>query len=405
VTETNWAGNLTYRAGRIRRPASVDELRGIVAAAAHVRVLGSRHSFNTIADEQELVSLALLPANVVVEGDAVTCGGAVTYGELAVELDRHGLALHNLASLPHISVAGAIATATHGSGNGNGNLATAVRALELLTSTGDTITLRRGDADFDGAVVGLGALGAVTRVTLDVQPAYELRQRVFEGLSWDALTEHFDAITGAGYSVSLFTRWGAAVDAVWVKDREDVAELFDARPATLDRHPIIGLDPVNATGQLGVPGPWWDRLPHFRMGFTPSNGEEIQSEYLLPREHALDAIGVLRGMADRITPLLQVTEIRMIAADRLWMSSQYERDTVGVHFTWVRDQAAVEAVLAEIEPELAQFGARPHWGKLFLSAPEYPRAADFLGLCERYDPRGAFRNDWFNAALGRQPGR
>jgi xylitol oxidase len=379
MSETNWAGNRQYRAGRIQRPGSLDELREILAGAERIRVLGSRHSFNAIADGEQLVSLAGLPAEVVVEGDAVSFNGALTYGELAVELARHGLALHNLASLPHISVAGAIATATHGSGDGNGNLATAVRALELVTSSGEVVTLRRGDADFDGAVVGLGALGAVTRVTLDVEPAYEIRQRVFEGLPWETLAEHFDAITGAGYSVSVFTRWGATVDAVWVKDREDVGELFDARPATLDRHPIIGLDPVNATRQLGVPGPWADRLPHFRMGFTPSNGEELQSEYLLPREHAVQAFEAVRGLADRIVGLLQVTEIRTVAADHLWMSPQYERDTVGLHFTWVRDQDAVERVLAELEPALAEFGARPHWGKLFLTAPRYPRGDDFLG--------------------------
>jgi xylitol oxidase len=286
-----------------------------------------------------------------------------------------------------------------------------VRALEIVTSTGEVVTVRRGDAEFDGVVVGLGALGAVTRITLDVEPAYEIRQHVFEGLSWDALAEHFDAIAEAGYSVSVFTRFHATVDAVWVKSKEDVAELFDARAATVERQPIIGLDPVNATPQLGAPGLWSDRLPHFRMGFTPSNGEEIQSEYLLPREHAVAAIGVLRNLAERIAPVLQVCEIRTIAADRLWMSTAYERDSVGLHFTWVREQDAVEHVLAELEPALAPFDARPHWGKLFLdrhAAARYPRHADFLALRERYDPRGAFRNAWFDAfiaAPGPRPDR
>jgi xylitol oxidase len=402
VSEVNWAGNLRYRAERIHRPSSLDQLRGSVAGADRIGVLGSRHSFNAIADAEQLISLAGLPADVVVEGDAVSFSAGLTYGEVAVALQRHGLALHNLASLPHISVAGAIATATHGSGARNGNLATAVRALELVTSDGEIVTVRRGDADFDGVVVGLGALGAVTRLTLDVEPAYAISQYVFEGLSWDALAEHFDAVTGAGYSVSVFTRFHAAVDAVWVKSKEAVPQLFDARRATVERHPIIGLDPVNATPQLGVPGLWSDRLPHFRMGFTPSNGEEIQSEYLLPREHAVAAIEVLRGLAKRITPLLQVCEIRTVAADQLWMSAAYGRDTVALHFTWVREQDAVERVLAELEPALAPFDARPHWGKLFLdpgAAARYPRHADFLALRERYDPRGAFRNAWFDAFI------
>ena len=405
MSEHNWAGNFAYRAARIHRPRTLEALRDLVAGADGLRVLGSRHSFNAIADADELVSLRALPADVTTDGETVSFGAGLTYGELAVELDRHGLALHNLASLPHISVAGAIATGTHGSGNANGNLATAVRALELLTSAGDTVRLQQGDDDFEGAVVGLGALGVVTRLTLAVEPAFELRQRVFEDLSWEVLVEHFDAVSGAGYSVSVFSRLGAAVDAVWVKDRGDLAELFDARPATVERHPIIGIDPVNTTQQLGVPGPWWDRLPHFRMGFTPSNGEEIQSEYLLPRRHAVAAIAALRGLGDRLRPLLQVCEIRTVAADRLWMSPMYERDTVALHFTWVRDQAAVEAVLEPLEAALAPFEPRPHWGKVYLSAPAYPRGADFLALVERYDPRGSFRNDWLTATLGPRSAR
>jgi len=402
MTERNWAGNFAYRAAEIHRPTSLDALRELVARTSSLRVLGSRHSFNAIGDAGELVSLRALPADLVSDGETVSFGAGLTYGELAVELQSRGLALHNLASLPHISVAGAIATATHGSGNANGNLATAVRALELVTSDGELRRVQAGDGDFDGAVVHLGALGVVTRLTLAVEPAFVLRQRVFEDLSWEVLVEHFDAVSGAGYSVSVFSRLGAAVDAVWVKDRGDAAELFDARPATVERHPIIGIDPVNTTQQLGVPGPWWDRLPHFRMGFTPSNGEEIQSEYLLPREHALPAIDALRSISATLIPVLQVCEIRTVAADRLWMSPQYERDTVGLHFTWTLEPDAVLRVLADLEPALAPFAARPHWGKLFVAdaadvAPLYERLPDFARLTARLDPRGAFRNEWLDA--------
>jgi hypothetical protein len=272
----------------------------------------------------------------------------VRYGDLAQALAVEGLALHNLASLPHISVAGAVATATHGSGDANGNLATAVAGLELVTSSGELLTVARGAEDFNGLVVGLGSLGAVTRVTLDVEPAYEVRQRVFEGLAWDALDANFDAVMMSGYSVSLFTRWGTEVDQVWVKARvsdefeAERAELFGARAATVERHPILGIDPLNCTSQLGVPGRWSDRLPHFRMGFTPSSGDELQSEFFVPRERAVEAIGAVRQLADTIRPVLQVSEIRTIAADDLWMSPQYGRDSVGIHFTWRRDQAAVE---------------------------------------------------------------
>ena len=298
-----------------------------------------------------------------------------------------------------------MATATHGSGDGNGNLATAVAGLELVTAGGETLVASRGDPDFDGLVVGLGALGAVTRVTLDVEPAYQVRQRAFDGLAWAGLFEHLDEVTAAGYSVSLFTRWGEEIEQVWVKSRvTDEPErlrddLFGAVPATVDRHPIVELDPVNCTRQLGAPGPWWDRLPHFRMGFTPSSGEELQSEYHLPRRHAVAALQALRALAGVVRPALQVTELRTVAADRLWMSPQYGRDTLSVHFTWQPDWAAVRRALVEIEAALAPFGARPHWGKVFLAdaaaiAPLYERLGDFRRLVGRLDPGGVFANDW-----------
>lgn len=407
MTQANWAGNHVYRARELHRPSTVEELSEIVAEAARVRVLGSRHSFTDIADSDELVSLEGLPADVVVDRAAGTASfnAGLKYGEVAKSLAAEGLALHNLASLPHISVGGAVATATHGSGEGNGNLATAVAALELVTSSGEMLRAARGDADFDGMVVGLGALGAVTRISLDVEPAYQVRQRVFEGLAWDALLEHFDAIAALGYSVSVFTRWGRDVDQVWVKTRatedpEQVRdELFGAGAATLDRHPILGLDPVSCTPQLGVPGAWSDRLPHFRMGFTPSHGDELQSEYHVPRRHAVAAIEALRGLAATMEPVLLVTELRTIAADRLWMSPQYERSTMAIHFTWALEPAAVERVLVDVEAALAPLQARPHWGKVFLAdagtiAGLYERLSDFAALAQRLDQRGAFRNDW-----------
>jgi alditol oxidase len=384
----------------------------IVASAPAVRVLGSRHSFNDIADSAELISLEDMPVEVAVDGAAntVTCNAATKYGELVETLGAEGVALHNLASLPHISVAGAVATATHGSGDANGNLATAVARLELVTPEGEVVEAARGEPDFDGLVVGLGALGVVTRITLDVEPAYEVRQRVFEGLSWEALFEHFDEITSRGYSVSVFTRWGEAAGQVWVKSRvtdepEQVeSDLFGAVPATVDRHPILELDAAPCTAQLGRPGRWSDRLPHFRMGFTPSSGDELQAEYLLPRRHAVEAIEAVRALADGLRPILQVSEIRTVAADRLWMSTAYGEDAVGIHFTWRPEPESVGEMLVRVEAALAPFGARPHWGKLFSAdaaaiAPLYERIPDFVRLAERLDPRGAFRNSWLRARV------
>jgi alditol oxidase len=405
--ETNWAGNYEYQSGELHRPSTVEQLQEIIASAPSVHVLGSRHSFNGIADSAELITLRALPSDVTVDHGQGTVGfgAGLTYGELAVALRAEGLALHNLASLPHISVAGAVMTATHGSGDKNGNLATAVAELEMVTSTGEVVRASRGDADFDGLVVGLGAVGAVTRLTLDVEPAYEVRTRAFEGLSWKALFDHFDEISACGYSVSVFTGWGDKLDQVWVKSRVTDApeaergDLFGAVASTVERHPVLGLDPVNCSPQLGRPGLWSERLPHFRMEFTPSTGEELQSEYVVPRRHTLAAIDSLRALGDRIRPVLQVCEMRTVAADRLWMSLHYGQDTTGFHFTWMPDQDTVEKVLVDIEAALAPFEARPHWGKLFLAdaaaiAPLYERRPDFMGLLERLDPRGAFRNSW-----------
>ncbi len=407
MADTNWAGNYTYRAEIVHHPSTVDELAALVASRPKLRLIGSRHTFSSISDAAEQVSLDLMPVDISVDASAqtVTVRGQVSYGELAARLQRDGMALANLASLPHISVAGAVATATHGSGDRSGNLATAVAGVELLTSSGELWRFSRSDADFGGIVVSLGALGAVTAVTLDVELDYQVRQRVFEGLPWEALLTNFDGVTGAGDSVSVFALWDEPTVNVWVKSRvgnepEAVRdELFGARPARTDRHVIDGHDPDNCTPQLGVAGPWAERLPHFRMGFTPSSGEEIQSEYLVQRRHAVDAIDALRAIGVGLRPLLHVSEIRTVAADEMWLSPQYGTDTVGIHFTWRRDQEAVERALVDVEAALAPFEPRPHWGKLFLAdaatlAARYPRLGDFAALAARLDSRGAFANDW-----------
>jgi xylitol oxidase len=412
VVGTNWAGNYHYRARAVHAPSTLDQLQALIGSLPRVRVLGSRHSFTDIADSEELVTLDAMPADVTVDVGScrVSAGGAIRYGELAEGLGRSGLALANLASLPHIAVAGAVSTATHGSGDRNGNLATAVAELEVVTSGGDLLTVSRADPDFDGVVVGLGAVGALARVTLELEPAYEIRQQVFEGLPWEQLLGHFDAITASGYSVSVFTVWGERAGQVWVKSRvpdgpePPGGELFGATAATGQLHSIAGLDPVNCTPQLGAPGLWSERLPHFRMGFTPSSGAELQSEYIVPRSRAVEAIEAVLRMGARIRPLLLVSEIRTIAADTLWMSPQQGRDTVAIHFTWKPDQAQVEGLLVELEQTLLPFGSRPHWGKLFVAdattiGPMYERLGDFRALLDRLDPRGAFRNAWLESRV------
>jgi xylitol oxidase len=408
---TNWAGNITFGARGLHRPGSVEQVQELVAAGGPLRVLGSGHSFNRMADtDGDLVTLAELPraAEVAADRKTVRVDGGIRYGDLVHRLDAEGLALHNLASLPHISVAGAVATATHGSGERNGNLATAVSAIELVRGDGKLVTLRRGDDAFPGAVVGLGALGVVTALTLDVVPAFEIRQYVYDDLPRASLEAHLPEILAAGYSVSLFTNWaGPDINHTWLKRREPMPEgpWFGARPADGPRHPVPGVAADNSTEQFGVPGPWHARLPHFRMEFTPSTGAELQSEWMVPRDRALEAVDAVARVRDRIAPVLQVNEIRTVAADDLWLSMNYQRDSLGLHFTWIADTAAVLPAVAALEEQLAPLEARPHWGKVFTADPAtirglYPRFADFAALVGEYDPAGTFRNPWLSTILG-----
>ena len=412
----NWAGNITYSTDHLHTPATVDEARAVVKSCDALRALGTRHSFNTIADStHNQISLKQLQdINLDEKAQTVTVGAGVTYGVLAPVIDARGYALHNLASLPHISVAGAIATATHGSGIKNGNLATPVTALEYITADGEVRHLSRekdGDA-FLGAVVGMGALGIVTRVTLRLQPTYQVAQTVYRNLSFDHLEHHFDEIFGAGYSVSLFTDWQQhRATQVWVKRRLTPGEnvewpnpFFGAARATEKLHPIEGHPAESCTEQQGIPGPWYERLPHFRMNFTPSSGRELQTEYFVPREHGYQAILAVEKLRDRITPHLFVTELRTIAADDLWMSMAYQRPSLALHFTWKPEWPEVREILPLIEEQLAPFGPRPHWGKLFTLAPakvqsQYARLADFKALVAHSDAKGKFRNAFLRHTL------
>jgi xylitol oxidase len=408
----NWAGNLDYSTDRLYAATSLEQVQGYVKKESKLKVLGTRHCFNNIADSKDGF-LSLKPMDKVIALDpakhTVTVGAGITYGELCPYLDSKGFALHNLASLPHISVAGACSTATHGSGEKNGNLATAASGLEMVTASGDVVNLsrERDKGTFLGAVVGLGALGVITKVTLDIQPAFLMRQYVYENLPLIQLKDHFDAIESSAYSVSLFTDWQKQrLNEVWIKSRVEEGQAFHATPeffgatlATRNLHPIAELSAENCTDQMGVPGSWYERLPHFRMGFTPSAGKELQSEYFVPRQHAVEAILAVERLREQVSPHLLISEIRAIAADELWLSPCYEQPCVTIHFTWKQDWPAVRKLLPVIEKELAPFRARPHWGKLFTtSAAElkdiYKKMPEFVELCRKYDPQGKFRNEY-----------
>jgi xylitol oxidase len=424
--QSNWAGSYTYSAARLHYPETLQQVRELVIRSSKLRVLGSRHSFNSIADTPEdMVSLdrfghaddvlALDPERL-----SVTVDANIKYGQLCGQLHREGYALHNLASLPHISVAGACATATHGSGDRHGNLATAVSAMEIVTADGDMVVLSRdqyntqseGGEQFLGAVVGLGGFGVVTKLTLDIVPTFDMRQDVYENLPLTQVEEHFDEIVSKAYSVSLFTDWqNERVNQVWLKSHiadeatlELEPELFGATLAPTHRHPIPGFSARACTPQMGIPGPWHERLPHFRMDFTPSSGDELQSEYLVPRQHAVAAFRAIHRLRNQVAPLLQISEVRTVAADNLWISPCYRQTCVAIHFTWKKNWEAVRQLLPLIEEELAPLNARPHWGKLFtMQAPRvgalYPRLADFQRLLSLYDPRGKFRNAFLDTYI------
>jgi alditol oxidase len=408
----NWSGNLTYSTSNVFYPTSVSEVQKLVKKTNRLRGLGTRHCFNSIADSKyNLISsnklnniLSLDPVN-----KTLTVEAGIKYGELSPWLDKKGFALQNLASLPHISVAGSISTATHGSGVKNGNLSTAVRALEIVIADGSVVTVSK-DKDgeiFNGAVVGLGAFGIITKVTLDVVPTFQMRQQVFTNLPLTQLKDHFIEIVSAGYSVSLFTDWQSdTINEIWIKDKVNpdveyhaMEEFFGAKAATKDLHPIIELSAENCTPQMGKPGPWYERLPHFKMGFTPSSGKELQTEYFIPKQNAVEAILAIQSLGKQVGPHLFISEIRTIAADELWLSPCRNQHSVTIHFTWKQEWDEVSKLLPLIEKELAPFNARPHWGKLFTIPPQelesrYEKLADFKKLAAHYDPKGKFRNDF-----------
>ncbi|MEM9721784.1 MAG: FAD-binding protein [Bacteroidota bacterium] len=411
---TNWAGNLSYSTDNVYRPESVEGVQEWVRKCEKIRALGSRHCFNDVADSKEnQLSFDRLNQLLSLDeaGRTVTVQAGMRYGELAPILHERGFALHNLASLPHISVAGACATATHGSGVGNGNLATAVKAMQFVDAQGEVHRMdAKNDPDtFPGAVVHLGGIGMVTEVTLNIEPTYEVDQAVYLELPRNQLEVHFEEILSAGYSVSLFVDYQSdTINQVWVKRKRTPGEsnlirptLYGAKRATKDVHPIIEISAESCTQQMGIPGPWFNRLPHFKMDFTPSSGKELQTEYFVPRDRAFDAIEAVYGLADRIRPYLMISEIRTIAQDELWMSTAYHRDSVAIHFTWEQDVEGVQALLPVLEKALEPFDPRPHWGKIFgftgeELAEKYEKMPEFRQLLSHYDPNGKFRNSFMN---------
>ena len=396
----NWSGNVSFNADLVVRPTNIEDLKSAITAADNVRALGSLHSFNKIADCKDLlISFEHFPQDISIDsaGMQVRVAAGVRYGELAIALNSAGFALPNMGSLPHITVVGATSTGTHGSGIKNQNLSAAICKIELISASGDDLTIS-GD-ELMAARVGLGALGVIHHLTLRVVPAFDVAQSVYLDLPFANLIHHFEGVMGAGYSVSAFTTWGELlVDQIWVKSRVDIDtvpgdELFSANLAKQKSHPLPGASAKSATEQLGSIGPWHERLPHFKLNFTPSFGEELQSEYFVDINDAPAALQAVYSLRHQIQPLLLVSELRTIAADDNWLSMADGRDSLAIHFTWKPDVPGVIHFLPTLEAALARFKARPHWGKLFTD-----RDFDFSSLYPEF-------NSWLKYRVGLDPDR
>jgi xylitol oxidase len=416
IAITNWSKNQVFRYGRVHSPKNLDDLVMIVKSATRIKVVGSLHSFNTSAaaasgyeDETDLIYLTDMPPNFLLDdvNHTITVSSGVKYGEIFNWLSTHApqYALHNSASLPHISVGGAIATSTHGSGVKCGNLASAVVALEIVTASGEVINVSKSThgSQFNGYVVHLGCLGVITRVTLSLVPSFNIRQDCFTNLSFKTAVSNIDEILSSGYSVSLFTTWSKPIfEQVWRKsipeDYIETEDFYGAMKAIQKVHPC-NQDPECCTEQLGISGPSFDRLPHFKFEFQPSVGDELQSEFFVARSNASGALNAIMSLGEEISPLLFITEIRSIASDDLWMSTAYGRESIAIHFTWKPMWKEVSALLPKIESALEEFNARPHWGKLFINKSEsisscYAKITEFAVLRESLDPQGKFSNDF-----------
>jgi xylitol oxidase len=413
---TNWAGNLAYRADSVHYPTSVVEVQELVARLPRVKALGTRHSFSTIADSPggALISLSELAPDITIDAEAMTVSvtGGIRYGVLAAELQSQGYALHNTGSLPHISVAGATATGTHGSGDRNGILSTAVSAVELVKTDGTLVTVDRSNPDLKALAVGLGAFGVITRLVLDIQPTYLVRQDVYRNAPWATVLDAFDEVMASAYSVSLIGDFASpAIRELWQKTRVETVSDGHQQPEPVPEtlHGGTWYDDAeeppghSLTVRAGIAGPWSERMPHFRLDAPPSaGGDELQTEYFVDRRHAVNALRTLRSLGDRISPHLHATEIRTAAADDLWLSPASDRDSLCVGLTWRKHPTEVMALLPNIEAALAPHEPRPHWGKLSTLnredlARRFPRLPDFLELTRTYDPAGKFSNafiDW-----------
>lgn len=407
----NWSENFTFEATGVERPKTIAQLQDVVAAAPRAKAVGTRHCFTRIADSPGgvLVDTSGLDVGVTVDHDTMTATvpAGWSYSKIVAELEAQGVALPNLASLPHVSIAGATATGTHGSGDTNQVMAACMSGIELVDGEGELRTIDSGHPDLKALSVGLGAFGIFTTLTVDVEPSYLVQGAYFRETSWQNLLDNLDDVMASAYSVNLHAAYSDTnVRGIWSKYRLEGSEPLDLPDELFGMTRVEGQLTPGKNTIINEPGPWSERLAHFTPESAPSaEGDELQTEYFVDRKHGAAAINALRKMGADLDPHLHGTEIRTVASDDLWLSPCYRRETLSLGMTWRKHEPEVRALLPRMEEALAPFEARPHWAKLFA----YDRSALLdqfehldatLTLAESYDPNGTFNNPYLERIRG-----
>ena len=388
----NWAKTVYYN-HTIHYPKTVEEIQHILQYHAKIRVLGSMHSFNNITklpQEFNGVYISMSNMNQVIKccrGERVTIQPGITFGELGEYLHERNFGFHNMASLPHITVGGAISTGTHGAGVFNGNLASHVMQVKLISADGKLRTYRIGqDPEFQHIPVSFGLAGIIVEIELDIVPDYDIQQCIYENLPFNTIKKSdYKTAFSSAYSFSIFTQWkNRKFTSIWAKYRLrkgrngneesimiDCPDMNKIKPSSNKVHPLPGGDTSFVSGGIGknYKEPGYVGLPHFLMEGVPSQGEELQSEYFVS-SHMFDVvIEVLFHHFEenpKLYDLLYVSEMRFVAGDKLTLSPQHVLgSSIGFHFTWKKEFDQVVDALKGIENVLKPYNALPHMGKLF----------------------------------------
>uniref|UniRef100_A0A915D0Y3 FAD-binding PCMH-type domain-containing protein n=1 Tax=Ditylenchus dipsaci TaxID=166011 RepID=A0A915D0Y3_9BILA len=412
----NWGGNFNFSTQDIKYPTTTAGVQQLVKECkGKIRPVGTRHSFSEIANTNDTL-ICLVHMNLILSVDpsvpSVTVQAGITYTDLIPFLQSIGLAIPMMASLGEISIAGAINTAVHGSGAGIGNLATQVLGLQMVLADGSVVQYSKGqnDTELAAATVGLGALGIVTQVTLQAQPTYNLAINVFENMDMSVLDTQLYNITHSGYAINMWSTFGTpgVLDQVWITTKVDsngvnaygnVSQLYGAPAATAQSSPIAALPPTYVVPQMGIVGPYYERLTDYDLGLSGQEGQQTQSEYYVDFDDFVPALKALQTLSAEINAVVYVALFRITEKDELWMSPQYKKTTMAIHFSWQPKLDQVMALLPKIEAALAPFNPIPHWGKLYTLKPEQylpllPKYPEWREQVELHDPTHKFRNKW-----------